>query len=82
MKREAVRKVLTVLVGAVFLFSTAMVLHHRMEMRSSAAYTETVIQMAVTPAPERPNVETPEPTGGETEIAAPIRGTIISVLPL
>ena len=73
MRREAVRKILLVLVGAVFLFSTAMVVNHRLQMRSSAAYTESVIQMAVVPAPERTDAETPEPTAGETEVAAPIQ---------
>ena len=45
---RTVRKILLVVAGSVFLFSACMVLRHSVAMRSSAAYTESVIQMAVT----------------------------------
>lgn len=49
MKNGAVRKILMLVAGAVFLFSSAMVLKYRLELRSGNEYTDEIVQMVIAP---------------------------------
>ena len=57
-RNSAARKILFIVAISVFLFSTTMVLKHRVEMRIGAEQAEAVVQMAVTPVSKQ---EGPEP---------------------
>lgn len=52
MRKGSARKVLLIAASSVFLFSTCMVLKHRLEMRKGAEHIETVTQQVVVSVPE------------------------------
>lgn len=66
------RRILLVVAGSVFLFSTGMVLRHSIAMRSSAAYAQSVIQMAVTPVENDAAAEHP---AGDAAVSDPMAAT-------
>jgi len=73
MRARTIRKILLVAAGSVFLFSSSMVLKHRLEMRAGAEQSEVVAQMAVVPSAEQPENIIEEETVDETVEIAPIQ---------
>lgn len=62
MGNNTVRRILLAVAGAVFLCSSAVVLHHRLEMHTSAKQSDAVVQAVVTPVRETPDAGDPVPS--------------------